>query len=227
MRVLAIDTALAACSAAVLDLDRGGILAHASRLMERGHAEALMPMVAQVMSEAKLEFGELDRIAVTIGPGSFTGMRVGVAAARGIALAAAKPIVALTTLASFAAPHIAADDENPLLSAIDARNEQVYVQLVGRGGRAIIAPRLAGVREAVRIASGTPTRIVGSSAALIHAHWLTGIPAPLFVETTPAPDIDWVARLGAVAVDTTAHPKPLYLRDPDVRPQDAFRLPRR
>lgn len=227
MRVLAIDTALAACSAAMLDLDRGGILAHASRAMDRGHAEALMPMLAEVMSEAKLEFAEIDRIAVTIGPGSFTGLRVGVAAARGLALAAGKPIVALTTLAAFAAPHIAADDTNPLLSAVDARNEQVYIQLVGQGGRTIIAPRLAGLREAVRIATGTPTRIVGSGAALIQAHWLAGVPSPLLVETTPAPDIDWVARLGAAAIETTAHPKPLYLRDPDARPQDAYRLPRR
>lgn len=226
MRVLAIDTALAACSAALLDLDRGGILAHQSQAMERGHAEALLPMIAQVMSEAKLEFAEIDRIAVTIGPGSFTGIRVGVAAARGIALAADKPIVALTTLASFAAPHIATDDTNPLLSAIDARNEQLYIQLIGRGGRAIIAPRVAGLREAVRIASGTPTRIVGSGAGLIHAHW-AGVPQPLFVESTPAPDIDWVARLGAVAAETTPHPKPLYLRSADARPQNAFRLPRR
>ncbi len=131
MRVLAIDTALAACSAAVLDLDRGGILAHASRLMERGHAEALMPMVAQVMSEAKLEFGELDRIAVTIGPGSFTGMRVGVAAARGIALAAAKPIVALTTLASFAAPHIA--DRKDACAAAPRCDHSRTVSHVGSG----------------------------------------------------------------------------------------------
>lgn len=227
MRVLAIDTALAACSAAVLDVDRGGILAHESVPMERGHAEALVPMIARVMSDAGIDFADLDRIAVTIGPGSFTGLRVGVAAARGIALAASKPIVALTTLASFAAPHISADDTTPLLSAIDARNEQLYIQLVGRGGRAIVAPRLAGLRETLRLASGTPTRIVGSGAGLIQAAWPTGIPAPLFVETTPAPDIDWVARLGAVALDTTDEPKPLYLRNPDARPQDAFRLSRR
>lgn len=227
MRVLAIDTALAACSVALLDLDLGGVLAHESRAMERGHAEALTPMIARVMSEANFEFSGLDRIAVTIGPGSFTGLRVGVAAARGLALAADKPIVALTTLACFAAPHVAADDANPLLSAIDARNEQVYIQLVGRGGRAIIPPRIAGVREAIRVAAGTPTRIVGSGAGLIQAAWPAGAPLPLFVETTPAPDIDWVARLGAVALETTAHPKPLYLRNPDARPQDAFRLSRR
>src|SRR3982074_802815 len=97
MRVLAIDTALEACSAAVLDTDQGGILASESIPMVRGHAEALMPLVARGMSGAMVEFLELDRIAVTVGPGSFTGLRVGVAAARGIAVAAGKPAVGSPT----------------------------------------------------------------------------------------------------------------------------------
>ncbi|CAL8979403.1 tRNA threonylcarbamoyladenosine biosynthesis protein TsaB [Rhodoplanes serenus] len=227
MRVLALDTALAACSAAVFDLDRGGVLAHESRPMERGHAEALMPMIARVMSEADLEFGDLDRIAVTIGPGSFTGLRVGVAAARGLALAAHKPVVGLTTLAAFAAPHIASDDRSPLLAAIDARHDHVYMQLVGEGGRAVIPPRIASIREAARIATAAPTRLVGSAAGLLHAAWMTGARPPLCVDTTPAPDIDWVARLGAVAADTMAFPKPLYLRAPDARPQGGARVARR
>ena len=81
MRVLAIDTALEACSAAVLDTEQDGVVASESIPMVRGHAEALMPLIARVMSEARLEFLELDRVAVTIGPGSFTGLRVGVSAA--------------------------------------------------------------------------------------------------------------------------------------------------
>ncbi len=81
--------------------------------MVRGHAEALMPLIARVMDAAKLEFAELDRIAVTTGPGSFTGLRVGIAAARGIALAAAKPSIGLSTLAAYAAPLIAKDDSTP------------------------------------------------------------------------------------------------------------------
>jgi tRNA threonylcarbamoyladenosine biosynthesis protein TsaB len=226
MRVLAIDTALGACSVAVLDTARGGILARDSVAMARGHAEALMPMLARVMSEAETEFVDLARVAVTVGPGSFTGLRVGVSAARGIALAASRPIVGLTTLAAFAAPHVAADDATPLLSAIDARNEQVYMQLVGRGGRALIAPRLASLREAVRVATAAPTRMVGTAAGLIHAAWPAGALAPLMVETTHAPDIEWVARLGAAAAETDAAPKPLYLRAPDARPQTAH-LPRR
>ena len=83
MRVLAIDCALDACAAAVLESRTGAIMASQTRIMVRGHAEALMPLVARVMDEAEVEFKELDRIAVTVGPGSFTGLRVGIAAARG------------------------------------------------------------------------------------------------------------------------------------------------
>jgi len=88
MRVLAIDTALEACSAAVLDTN-SGIAASETVAMTRGHAEAVTPLIARVMSAAAIEFVDLDRIAVTTGPGSFTGLRVGISAARGIALAAA------------------------------------------------------------------------------------------------------------------------------------------
>src|SRR4051795_3835431 len=126
MRVLAIDTALAACSAAVLDTQRGGIIATETLAMTRGHAEALMPLIARIMDAARLEFSELDRIAVTTGPGSFTGLRVGIAAARGIALAAGKPAFGLSTLSAYAAPLIAKDDSIPVMAVIDARHGQVY-----------------------------------------------------------------------------------------------------
>ena len=104
MQILAIDTALEACSVAVFDTEGGSRAKSRSLPMARGHAEALMPLIATVMSDARTEFDELDRIAVTVGPGSFTGLRVGVAAARGIGLAAGKPVVGLTTLAAMAVP---------------------------------------------------------------------------------------------------------------------------
>src|SRR3982074_1696126 len=169
MRVLAIDTALEACSAAVLDTDQGGILASESIPMVRGHAEALMPLVARGMSGAMVEFLELDRIAVTVGPGSFTGLRVGVSAARGIAVAAGKPAVGLTTLAAFAAPYIAVGAATPRVAASDARNDQVYMQMFGAGGRSLIQPRLAGLREAVRDAANARARLVGSAPPLVGA----------------------------------------------------------
>ena len=226
MRVLAIDTALAVCAAAVLDTARPGIRARESLPMLRGHAEALMPLIARVMHAAQLDFSDLDRIAVTVGPGSFTGLRVGIAAARGIALAAAKPAVGLSTLAAYAAPLIAKDDKVPVVAAIDARHDQVYLQIFGSGGRTVIAPRIAPIDEAVRAANLGAVRIVGSAAEQVAAAWPTGQPQPSLVEARAAPEIDWVARLGAASVGS-APPKPLYLKAADAHPQQASRLARR
>jgi tRNA threonylcarbamoyladenosine biosynthesis protein TsaB len=225
LRVLAIDTALEACAVAVLDTDRG--LTGRSLPMMRGHAEALMPLVAAVMSTAAVEFSDLDRIAVTVGPGSFTGLRVGVAAARGLALAAGKPAVGLTTLAALAAPFFDADDAKALLAVIDARHDQVYMQLFGPGGRTLIAPRLAPLRDAVRAAMASPTRIVGNAAKLVDAAWPDHERRPAQIAAVRAPDIAWVARLGAAMTDVSAAVRPLYLREADAQPQQAGILPRR
>src|SRR6201982_3291716 len=130
MLILAIDTALDACAAAILDTDKNKVIAQESQAMKRGHAAALMPLIARVMKESGIAFEALDRIAATTGPGSFTGLRVGLSAARGIALAAAKPAVGLTTLSAYAAPLISESDEHPVISAIDARHDHVYLQVV-------------------------------------------------------------------------------------------------
>jgi tRNA threonylcarbamoyladenosine biosynthesis protein TsaB len=226
MRVLAIDTALAACSAAVLDTERDAIIAGETRMMERGHAEALVPLIAGVMAQAALAFSDLDRIAVTVGPGSFTGLRVGISAARAIALAAGKPAVGVSTLAAYAAPWIAQDDTVPVVAAIDARHDHVYLQSFGAGGRSLVAPNIVSVQEAARTASAN-ARLVGSAAQLLAAAWPAGRTPPAIVEPRPAPDVAWAARLGAAATENDAPPRPLYLRAPDARPQAAARLPRR
>jgi tRNA threonylcarbamoyladenosine biosynthesis protein TsaB len=226
MRVLAIDTALEACSAAVLDTESGGV-ASESLPMVRGHAEALMPLIGRVMKQADMAFSALDRIAVTTGPGSFTGLRVGISAARGIALAAAKPVVGLTTLAAYAAPHIAHDDKTAIAVAIDARHLHVYLQIFGPGGRTLIAPRIANIADAVRAAAIGPVRIVGTGATMLAVAWPARELPPVLVDESRAPDIVWVGRLAAAADEGTSEPKPLYLRAPDAQPQDAARLPRR
>jgi tRNA threonylcarbamoyladenosine biosynthesis protein TsaB len=225
MRVLAIDTALEACAAAVLDTDAGGIVASETLTMARGHAEALMPLLARVMDAARVEFAELDRIAVTVGPGSYTGLRVGIAAARGIALVTGKPAVGLSTLAAHAAPHMAAGETRSVVVAIDARHGHVYLQVFGPGGGTVVAARLAPVGDAVRAAAAGPTVIAGSAAAILVTAWPAGRERPV-VDARTFPDIDWIARLGAVAAPDRAPPKPLYLRKPDAQPQDATRLRR-
>lgn len=227
MRVLAIDTALEACSVALFDTAHAEAGAHETLPMERGHAEALMPLIARVLDRARTDIDSLDRIAVTTGPGSFTGLRVGISAARGIALAAGKPAIGLTALAAYAAPFIAADDSLPVVVVIDARHDHVYLQVFGPGGRTIVAPRIAPLREALRISSTGAPRITGNAAGKLAALWPAGERAPTRVEQRGAPDITWVARLGAAATDLRTPPKPLYLRAPDAHPQDAVQLARR
>jgi tRNA threonylcarbamoyladenosine biosynthesis protein TsaB len=226
MRILAIDTALEACAAAVLDTEQGRV-ASETLPMVRGHAEALLPLVERVMRQADMPFSALDRIAVTTGPGSFTGLRVGISAARGIALAAGKPAVGLTTLSAYAAPMIAQDDKTSVAAAIDARHDHVYLQVFGPGGRTLVAPRIIGVRDAVRAAAHGPVRLVGTGARMLAEAWPANEPRPILVEDQRAPDIVWVGRLGIAMDPATATPKPLYLRAPDAQPQDAARLPRR
>jgi tRNA threonylcarbamoyl adenosine modification protein YeaZ len=226
MLVLAIDTALEACSAAIFDSVEEVIVASDSQLMARGHAEALMPLVAAVMGQATISFTALDRIAVTVGPGSFTGLRVGIAAARGIALATRKPAIGITTLASLAAPYIAADPATPVAAAIDGRHHHVYFQLFGAGGRVLLSPRMVPLTEAVHAASGASARLVGSGAAMMAALWPRDAKAPE-IDERGAPDIDWVARLGARADEHDSPAKPLYLRAAEAHPQTATIVPRR
>src|SRR5215467_12654853 len=197
MRVLAIDTALEACSAAVLDTN-SGIAASETLTMTRGHAEAVTPLIARVMSAAALEFVDLDRIAVTTGPGSFTGLRVGIAAARGLALAAEKPAVGLSTLSAYAAPHIGNDERFPVVAAVDARHNHVYLQVFAPGGRLLTAPRLAPLGDAVKAAAGTSSFITGSAARLVASALSADDPVPVGVDASAAPNIAWVARMGAV-----------------------------
>lgn len=227
MRVLAIDTALEACSAAVLDTELSAVMARESLPMQRGHAEALMPLIARIMQIARLPFAALDRVAVTVGPGSFTGLRVGVAAARGIALAAGKPAVGLTTLSAYAAPYIALDDGRPVVAAIDARHGHVYLQVFGPGGRTLVTPRITSIADALRVAAINAPRVVGTAAKILTAAWPVEARRPFTVDPRPAPDIDWVARLGSAAAETSSPPKPFYLRAPDAQPQDASQLARR
>lgn len=227
MRVLAIDTALAACSAAVLDTISDSIIAGESLPMQRGHAEALMPLIARVMQRGELAFSDIDRVAVTTGPGSFTGLRVGISAARGIALAADRPAVGVSTLSAYAAPYLAEDKTVHVIAVIDARHEHIYLQVFGPNGRIVTAPRLATLSDAVRAACAAPCRIVGSAAQAVVDRMPKGASAPLGLDARDAPDIDWVARMGAVMPEGQSPPKPLYLRAPDAQPQFAAQLPRR
>jgi len=218
MLILAIDTALDACAAAVLDTEAGGLIAQESQAMKRGHAEALMPLIARVIEQSGIGFAGLDRVAVTTGPGSFTGLRVGLSAARGIALAANKPVVGVTTLTAYAAPVVSQNGGQPVISAIDARHDQVYLQVVSGNGSSLIWPRAAPIEEALDASRFGVPHLVGNAARILADRWPPDAPPPFKVDALPAPDIAWVGWLGAAVSPDTAPARPFYLRAPDAKP---------
>jgi tRNA threonylcarbamoyladenosine biosynthesis protein TsaB len=218
MLILAIDTALDACAAAVLDTDATRTIARESQAMKRGHAEALMPLIGRVIKASGIAFAGLDRIAVTTGPGSFTGLRVGLSAARGIALAANKPVVGVTTLTAYAAPVVSQNGEPSVISAIDARHDHVYFQVVSGDGSSLMRPKVAPIEEALAASRFGPCWLVGNAAKILADRWPSDALPPFKVDAQPAPDITWVAWLGAAVSPNNAPARPYYLRAPDAKP---------
>src|SRR3981189_1413268 len=219
MLILAIDPAPDPCAAGVLDTGTGKLIGLESQPMKRGHAEALMPLIARVIKQAGIAFASFDRIAVTTGPGSFTGLRVGLSAARGIALAADKPVVGLTTLTAYAAPVVSENAEQPVISAIDARHDQVYFQMVSGNGSSLIRPRLAPIEEALGASRFGAPHLVGNAAKILADRWPAHRAPPFRVDAQPAADTASAAWLGAAVSPDTAPARPFYLRAPDAQPQ--------
>jgi tRNA threonylcarbamoyladenosine biosynthesis protein TsaB len=226
MRILAIDTALPACSACVLDSDTAEPVSSETIPMMRGHAEALMPLIERVIAHAEGGFASLDRVAVTVGPGSFTGIRVGLSAARAIGVARRIPVAGVSTLAALAAPLILEGEDGVVVAAIDALHGSVYVTGYSPAGRTILSPRHAPVRDAVRALGAGPLRITGSGAPMLAIEaWSMGLKAEVLGERI-APDIAYVARLGLAADPASAPPRPLYLKQPYAKPQEAAAIER-
>jgi tRNA threonylcarbamoyladenosine biosynthesis protein TsaB len=180
-----------------------------SEAMERGHQERLAPMAAEVMAGAKLAFSDIGKIVVTVGPGSFTGLRVGLAFAKGLHLATGAPLAGIGSLAALAA---SADPDGPCAGVIDARRGAVYLQAFD-GGRPLSEADALPASEAARrlevIAPGL-WRVAGPGAQL-----LAGADNVDAVELT-APDL---MALGELAERATPADdvKPVYLRAPDAK----------
>jgi tRNA threonylcarbamoyladenosine biosynthesis protein TsaB len=212
MIVLALDTCLDACSVAVCE--DGRTLASASQVMARGHQERLAPMTRAVMAEAGVAFAALDRIGVTVGPGSFTGLRVGLAFAKGLALALERPCIGIGTLEA-----LASGRSGFAAACIDAHRGQTYLQIFIDGCSAMAPDVLLTETAAARLAElypGGPAVLIGSGAPLL-AEALPG--AEVLPEVRP--DLTVIAALAASARAPLAPPRPLYLRAPDARPMNA------
>jgi tRNA threonylcarbamoyladenosine biosynthesis protein TsaB len=222
MTILAFDTSMTACSAAILPAGAASSIQRFER-MERGHAEALFPMIAAVMAEAACGFGDLTKIAVTVGPGSFTGVRAGVAAARGFALAAKLPVVAATSLEVMARGLIrrssASEREGGFTVAHDARREEYYVQGFTADGSPLSEPELCGLSQALYAVPQGIGLIVGSGAAAIA---LEAARRGRELRTGFADLLPEACDLAALSVNRPPQHRrvaPLYLRAPDAKPQ--------
>jgi tRNA threonylcarbamoyladenosine biosynthesis protein TsaB len=222
MRLLVIDTALGACTAAVFQDGRS--LAERFEPMAKGHQERLAGLARDVMTEAGGGFDALDCIGVTVGPGSFTGLRVGLAFAQGLGAALDRPVVGISALDALAASLDEGGDGDgaPIAALIDARRGQVYAKFFV-GGVAVGPDEALTLEEAARrtAALGPGVRLVGGGAAVLTQAFPDLTVAMSDVRVAPSPRA--LARLAAAADPTDHPPRPLYLRAPDATPPS--RLP--
>lgn len=215
MRVLVIDTALGLCTAGVVEVegDDARVLGLRSEVMLRGHSERLAGLARDAVADTDGGFGAIDRVGVTVGPGSFTGLRVGLAFAQGLGAALDRPVVGVSTLDALAASIPAA---HAVMALIDARRGQVYGRL-WRDGAATAAPT-AWALEQVRgliVQEGRtgPIHLVGTGLDLVAE---AGVEVQLHPLEGPDPVV--LARLAAQADPASDPPRPLYLRAPDAIP---------
>lgn len=213
MRLMVIDTALGLCTAGVFEVDGANLvqLGLRSEPMTKGHSERIAGFARDAATGAGVSFAHLDRIGVTVGPGSFTGLRVGLAFAQGLAAALDRPLVGISGLDALAASAGAAPE---VAALIDARRGQVYARF-WRGG---VADGPAGALSLEAAAGRIATLageavLVGSGAALF-----ADVAARRIVMALEGPAPEALARLAAAADPALAPARPLYLRAPDATP---------
>jgi tRNA threonylcarbamoyl adenosine modification protein YeaZ len=222
MNILALDTSMGACSAALLRRDGGAEALFARQEnMARGHAEALMPMVADIMGESGTDFAALGLIAATTGPGSFTGVRIAISAARGFALVTGAKLFGTDSLTVMAqeASNLGIASGAPFAIAVDARREMLYFGLYDGAARRLQGPLLLAPDDAAQRLAHSTRMAFGSGAALLAAAASRrgiGIEAGLL---DLQPSAAALAALAAGSAERVAMLSPLYLRPPDARPQ--------
>ena len=234
MNILALDTTMKACSAAVLanNGEQHSKLFRSFENRSRGHAEVIIPMIDALMKKAEISYRDLSRIAVTIGPGTFTGIRVGIAAARGISLAADIPVVSCTSLKLLAAAErrqISGKLSSSIAVVSDARRDQVYFAHYGQNLEEVVAPCLTSMEvvNSKLIDGSLPSEkkivIVGSAASKI-----LEINSSEFItlgNSGSEPDATVLVDMAAELPVSVQPVQPLYLREADAKPQIGKSIP--
>jgi tRNA threonylcarbamoyl adenosine modification protein YeaZ len=224
MNLLAIDCSASLCAACVYDALADKELGRAVLDLGKGHAEQLMTVVGDALKEARIAFPDLGGVAVSVGPGSFTGVRVGVSAARGFALALKIPAIGVTTLEALAAEARDKFGTRNVLSALDGGRGEIQAAVYDGFGGTLYAPAVITLSQAAELATEFSPVLAGTAAKLI----ADAVPSQSF-DTGPlgaTADIAVYARVAAKRSADGGKPAPVYLREPDAKPQAGFILPR-
>lgn len=218
--ILAFDTCLDGCSVA-LGAD-GAVLAGAADRRARGQAERLVPMIESVLQRAGVTGGDISGLATTVGPGSFTGARIGVAAARGLSLAWDCPALGVTTLELLAVPARRSGMAGRLVACLPARNDTCFMQVIGPAGMGESPPQLMSIPDLRRFLESAPTVLCcpDPDHPPCSAGW--SALAPRLSESPAASLLGLAAELPATRWAIT--PAPVYARAPDALPSTAGRL---
>jgi tRNA threonylcarbamoyl adenosine modification protein YeaZ/ribosomal-protein-alanine acetyltransferase len=208
MLILALDTSMAACSACVYKMGAGTVLAAKQAFMDKGQAEALAPMIQETMREAGVAFADISRIAVTTGPGTFTGVRIGLAFARGLGVSLAIPVIGVNSLAAIAANE--KSGSHPIIVASDARGGNIYFATFDANGRELAPPKIVGPDDIAVPAQTCILLGTGADAILKSHQHVRGTGGDLPIAAN-------FVRLAANLQSAEFPPEPLYLRAPDVK----------
>ena len=211
--ILVIDTSGPVCAAGIFDVGSDGIVASLSEDLGKGHAERLIPMIDEVLADAGMSLAEMTRIAVTVGPGSFTGIRVGVAAARGFALALGIPAIGVTTLRVVAEQVLEIGPPAPVVAAIDARRDEIFAQVFAPDGEPLTDPEAYDFDGVRAVATRFDAILAGSGAAALEG-------GPHDRDAYP---LDRIARIAARLPDD-ASASPVYIRGAGAKPQTGFAI---
>jgi len=234
MVTLSIDTAGNFCAAALNDTVTGSLLSAVSYDIGRGHAEILMSVIDEALIQAESEYQDVDKIVTTLGPGSFTGVRVGISTARAIGLGLSKPVVGVSVLEACAQHAIKADNaqfEKRIISVIlDAKREEFYFQPF-REGKAMQEARVCKIGDLLNFHegfNGQEVVLCGSGALKFLEHGVDEklcVAFPIAHHLAAAP-IEDVAELGRNTLVSKSRPEPIYLRDADAKKQQGFAIER-